>query len=58
MIDDGTSTEAYIHSLTLSFPHIIKAEEIELQVVRGLSEQAGRSYGLQPSGDSWPRWSL
>ena len=33
MIDDGTITEAYIHSLTLSFPHIIKAEEIELEGV-------------------------
>lgn len=32
MIDDGTSTETYTHSVTLSFPHTIKAEEIELEV--------------------------
>lgn len=33
MVDEGTGTEAYIHTLALSFPHIIKMKEIELEVV-------------------------
>lgn len=60
IIDDDSSTEPYIHihSLTLYFPHLTKAEEKELEADRDLSQQAGCGYRLQPSRYSWLRWSL